>query len=267
MSRTSRAHSPAGVAAFIATVCTLLVFAFAAVACGGDGNDGSDDHTAPAGTSTLVPRDGEWQRLEGLRGTRYCEVLLLRVIDARLQAEVWNTITRSDCPQEQWDALDMEAIKSERGAVAALRNGPRYWLTDAIERRIDGAPPEVTMFGQLEMGLGATVDLGPLPPDLSSYKERIVARQTVFEYSTGARIHELRRPDGTTYVMQSYSVQVDPSLNEAGLEYLSQRLELPEGWSYSNRTIYEPLRVGTSAAGATVIQDSFSNTYQRLERP
>lgn len=234
---------------------TLVVW----TACGG--GTGGTPAGAPSSDATLAPG---WQRLDGLRGTRYCEVLLLRIVDARLSADVWNTITRSDCPQADWDALDMDAIKTERSAVAALRNGPRYWLTDAIERRVDGAPVEVTTFGTLEMGLGATVDLGPIPPDLSAYKERIVARQTVFEYRTGARIYELRRPDGTTYVMQSYSLQVDPALNEPILEYLSQRMDLPAGWTYSSRTLDAALRVMTSAEGATVIQDSLSNTYQRL---
>lgn len=213
----------------------------------------------------MTPRDAEWQRIEGLRGTRYCEVLLLRVVDGRLNAEVWNTITRSDCPQEAWDALDMDAIKTERGAVAALRNGPRHWLTDAIERKRTEAPPAVTTFGTLEMSLGATVDLGPIPPDLSAYKERIVARTTIFEYAAGARVYELSRPGGKTYIMQSYSIQADPTVTEADLEGLASRLDLPDGWTYRARTLDAPLRVETSAAGATVIQDSFSNTYQLIE--
>ena len=266
MSGLPRACSPLNTRALIAIAATVGLAIGGAFGCADDDDgaiDLADARTATARTPSII-RDGEWQRVAGLRGTRYCEVLLLRIVDARLNGEVWNTITRSDCPQAEWEALDMNAIKAEHGAVAALRNGPRFWLTDAIERKVEGAPTRVAVFGTLEMGLGATVDLGAIPPDLSAYKERIVARQTVFEYETGAQIYELRRSDGTTYVMQSYSLQADPSLTESALAGLASRLELPEGWTYAARTLEAPLRVMTSPTGATVIQDSLSNTYQRL---
>lgn len=249
---------------------TLLAAASIAVSCAmvacGSLETSSEDATDGAGSSTTSARSGDqvWPRFEGMRGARYCEVLLAQVVDGRLNAEVWNTYGLNDCPQEDWDALDAAAIKTEREVLVALTNGPRYFLMDAIERQPSGEPV-VTSFGPLEMSLVATVDLGPIPPDLSAYTERKVRRGTVFEFNAGAEVYELRDPDGRVFVMQSYSTQIDPLLNEEGLASLGSRLSLPDGWSYSARSLDGPLRVAFTGPEATVIQDDLGNVYSLLE--
>lgn len=55
---------------------------------------------------------------ESLRGTRYCEILAV-VDEGGFRADVYG----SECPAEQWEALDLEAIQEELGALAILRNG------------------------------------------------------------------------------------------------------------------------------------------------
>lgn len=216
---------------------------------------------APLGTLT---NDQGWPRVEGLRGKRYCEVLLARVIDGRLNAEVWNSFGLNECPDAAWKALDEAAIKSERGVLAALLNGPRYWLMDAIEKKPTGER-QTTTFGTLEMFLGATVDLGSIPPNLAPYTARRVARETVFEFSEGAEVYELITADGKVYVMQSYSQQGNASLTEADLPGLGSRLTPPAGWTYRVRTLDSTLRVLTHGAEAAVLQDDLSNTYQLVE--
>lgn len=215
----------------------------------------------PAGTLT---NDQGWPRVEGLRGKRYCEVLLARVIDGHLNAQVWNSFGLNDCPDDAWRALDPAAIKTERGVLAALLNGPRYWLMDAIEKKPTGER-QTTTFGALDMFLAATVDLGPIPPNLAPYSERRVARETVFEYSSGVEVYELVSAKGKVYVMQSYSRQNDPNLTEADLPRLLGRIAPPAGWTYRARTLDSTLRVLARGAEAIVIQDDLSNTYQLVE--
>jgi len=227
--------------------------------------DGSATPPAPAASAaaTLTNADG-WPRVEGLRGKRYCEVLLARVIDGRLNADVWNTFGLNDCPDADWKTLDAAAIKNDRVVLAALLNGPRYWLMDAIEKKPGGSRQE-TMFGSLAMFLAASVDLGPVPPDLGPYIERHVARETVFEYAAGVRIYELVSADGRVFVMQSYSQQNSASLTEADLAGLATRIQPPAGWTYRTRTLDSALRLRTSGADAVVLQDDLSNTYQLAE--
>lgn len=250
---------------------TLVAAASLGVACRDGGDTGRADDTpesAPTPSSTLVAgatttADG-WTRVEGLRGDRYCEVLLPRIADGRLNAEVWNSYGLNECPEDEWKALDAAQIKEQTGAVAALLNGPRYWLMDAIERR-PGLERKEATFGTLKMFLAATVDLGPIPPDLSPYIERRVDRQAIFEFSEGARIFELASADGKKYVMQTYSVQNDATLTEDTLPALGDRLDLPPGWVYSTRVLDETLRLVSKDNKGAVIQDNLGNSYTLVE--
>lgn len=251
----------------------MCAAAVAGAACGSDDDDAaatstpavaaSPGATVAPGLGATVTADG-WTRVEGLRGDRYCEVLLPRVIDGRLIAEVWNSYGLNECPETEFKALDAAQIKEQTGAVVVLLNGPRYWLMDAIERR-PGIERKEATFGTLEMFLAATVDLGPLPPDLSPYKERRVDRQAIFEFSKGANVFELLSNDGKTYVMQTYSVQNDPSLTEAALPSLGDRLELPAGWTYRSRTLDDVLRLKSKDDKGAVIQDSLGNSFTLVE--
>lgn len=205
-------------------------------------------------------------RVEGLRGVRYGEVLLLRSDGASYRAEVWNTMGFNDCPPAAFAELDAAAIATEHAALLALKNGPRHWVLDAIESQIRESAP-TTKFGTLEMFLAATIDFGPTLPDPGGYVERRVARDTVFEWSAGTPLHELRAPDGRVYVMQALSHAVDPSQTLGTLPRLEQRLLPPGGWRFATRTQDSPLRLLSDDDGvATVLQDELANTYQRVDR-
>ena len=91
---------------------------------------------------------------ESLRGTRYCEILAV-VDEGGFRADVYGTQGLSECPAEQWEALDLEAIQEELGALAILRNGPRYWLIDAVTSFSEIG--ESRFFGELEMRRLASV--------------------------------------------------------------------------------------------------------------
>ncbi len=214
---------------------------------------------------TLTNADG-WPRVEGTRGKRYCEVLLASLVEGRLNAEVWNSYGLNDCPQDAWKALDADSIKTDRGVLAALLNGPRYWLMDAIEKKPTGDRKETT-FGTLTMFRAASVDLGPPPPNLSPYLEHRVARGAIFEYEKGAQVYELVDPAGKTYIMQSYSQQRDATLVESDLPGLvtGGRITPPSGWTYRARTLDATVRVQGPGPEASVIQDDLANTYSLIE--
>ena len=205
-------------------------------------------------TTTVAP--------DSLRGKRYCEVLLLRPIDGVPSAEVYNTFPLNDCPADQWPTLDAAAIAAEQVVPLAVLNGPRYWLMDHIEPATGTAPPPVS-FGGMEMILRATVDLGSVGAGEPPYTEHHVNRKTVFGFAAGSTVFELVAADGATYVMQSWSQQVDATLEEVGLAALGERLAVPAGWAYRVRTLTEPLDVVTTEQDAVVLQDEFKNTYSK----
>lgn len=191
-------------------------------------------------------------------GKRYGEVLLVRMTESGLEATVYNTYPLNDCPAELWDALDADALAKENGAVAALLNGPRYWLMSAIAKRA-GEPQPTTSFGGLDMIKQATVQLATT--NQAPYSVNMIDRRAAFTFDAGRPVFELIDPEGQRWVMQTYSQVVDKNLTLDDLPGLASRLTPPEGWRYETRTLTEPLVVDTTGRDAHVLQDDLTNTY------
>lgn len=250
-------------------LATVLALAALAPGCGSDddpaaGEDGTSTTAATPATPSEEGISTDTLFPDGLRGLRYCEVLLLAEDTGTYRAEVYTTLGLTDCPQEQWDALDAPTIAAEREALAAILNGPRYWTLDEIVQLEERERVETT-FGALPMFLAATVDLGASLPDQTPYTERHVVRQTIFRFDAGTEVHELTAPDGRRYVMQSLSHIVDDTQSLDTLAGLGDRLDLPDGWSFASRTLDERLDVLSTDGVATVVQDDLQNTYQRID--
>ncbi|HEX7135605.1 MAG TPA: hypothetical protein VF228_23715 [Iamia sp.] len=249
----------------------LLLVTAVALGATGCGSEDEKPSAVSSTTTTAAPTTTEAAGIstdtlfpDGLRGLRYCEVLLLSEDDGSFRADVYNTLGLTDCPQDQWDALDAGAITAERDVTATILNGPRYWTLDEIVQLEERERVEST-FGELPMFLAATVELGETLPEQTPYTERHVARQTVFRFDAGTEVHELTAPDGRRYVMQSFSHIFDDSQTLDTLAGLGDHLELPEGWTFASRVLDEQLDVLSADGVATVVQDDLQNTYQRID--
>jgi hypothetical protein len=207
--------------------------------------------TAPSQVTRTLP---------DVRGQRYGEILLIKSSDDGLLAEVYNTYTLNDCPEELWESLDLVGIAATEGALAAVANGPRYWLVDTIEK-VGPPSPDVHDFGGLLMARAAVLKLGTSGLDPSPYNERRVARSAMFLFAAGSMVYELTNADGAVYVMQSWCTSVDPGLAEPDLLTLGERLSLPQGWSYGSRRLDEVVHVMTTTEEAVVLQDELKNSY------
>jgi hypothetical protein len=193
-----------------------------------------------------------------MAGKRYGEVLLVTPGEAGPQATVYNSFPLNDCPAELWSALDPHAVAAENGAAAALLNGPRYWLMNAIEKESQG--PQITKsFGGIEMILQATVLLSSMNP--APFTVNKVSRHTVFVFNAGEEVYELIDPRGQRWVMQTWSQVADPGLTRDDLPGLAGRLDLPDGWRYQPRVLTDELRVDTRTQAAEVLQDNLTNSY------
>lgn len=191
-------------------------------------------------------------------GKRYGEVLLVRIGEHGPEALVYNTFPLNDCPALLWDALDAAAIAKENGAVAALLNGPRYWLMSHIDKPAAAEQPRQT-FGGLDMIEQAVVQMSSANP--APYSVNQVDRRAVFVFDAGRPVFELVDPDGRRWVMQTFSQVVDKALTLDDLAGLANRLTLPDGWRYETRTLTSPLTVDTTTRRAQVLQDDLTNSY------
>lgn len=202
--------------------------------------------------------DDDVKMIGDVFGKRYGEVLLVHTAESGHEATVYNTFPLNDCPAELWDKLDAQAIAAENDAVAALLNGPRYWLMSGLGKRNRDAS-EHKILGGLEMIRQATVKLASMNP--SPYQPNRVNRKALFTFDAGREIYELIDPGGRHWVMQTWSQTVDPTLSLADLPGLASRLSLPAGWRYQPRTPTSTLRVDTTSQDASVTQDDLANSY------
>lgn len=244
----------------IFVAAALIAVAVALGACSSDNAGSTSSSPAPADAMATTVADPP-----GLRDqydSRYCEVLGLKVGEATTAAEVWGTQGLNDCPPATFAAIDPATTAAELGVTAAIPNGPRFWVLDSIVANELAGSGEIRSFGGLEMRSIAVVDLGKGLPDRRAYVPTSVQRDTDFVYDAGREIHELTAPDGSVFIMQSYSIEVDPALAAASLSMLSGRLVLPDGWTYTSRVLDDRLVVKDVDGIAAVLQDELRNSYQ-----
>ncbi len=173
----------------------------------------------------------------------------------------------NDCPAATWDAIDLKAVRADLGVANAQPNGPRYWVLDAIEPGEIAGSLEVRNLGGVEMRSLALVDLTTVDAtESTAYREVSVERDTLFTFRAGREVYELTAPDGSIYVMQSFSQQVVALQELDDLASLADRLDLPDGWSFGHRVLSEDLYVEALDGMATVVTDEFMNTYQLRSR-
>lgn len=197
-----------------------------------------------------------------LHDARYCEILELRGEVPDATVTVWNTIGLNDCPPEWWDGLDASAIAAERDDTAVILNGPRHFLMDAATADAG----RTHSFVGVRLRKVATIPIHSSEELVQEpYTERTIERRNTWTWNAGRRVFELLAPDGSTYLMQSYSQMRDPDLTIAALPALGSRLDLPQGWSYRSRRLRRDLTL-TARGTATIIQDDLLDTYQRLPR-
>jgi hypothetical protein len=216
----------------------------------------------PAGSSAFARTATHAKRqlvvASNVFGRRYCELFLVRKQTGGFAADVFNTYGLNACPPAKWAAIDTTAVARANGALIVVRNGPRYWAMDRIEKYRQGH--EVTKnLGGLRMIEEAVLKLGSL--GTKPYTVHRVNRTTVFVWNKGRRIYELHGANGSTWVMQSWSQQVDPKLGLKDLPGLGKRLSLPRGWTYTSVRLKKTLRVVTVSSDAQVLQDDLGNTY------
>ena len=153
-------------------------------------------------------------------------------------------------------------MHKELKAYRVVLNGPRYFVMDRNALR---NPGKVQSFDGLQMRLLAEVEMHPAADKRVPYTENTVQRQSQYVYEKGKNVYELVAPDGRTYIMQSYSQEIDKGLDEPALASLAGRLKLPQGWQYRVRKLDQDMVVRNSGTEAYVLQDELRNSYQRLQ--
>ena len=220
-----------------------------------------------------VPDDGanaKVMQFDNLRDMRYAEVFLIGgdAITHNLDAAFYNSTDlnnsadpRNTCPQALWDKVDIEAIKKQYHVLGVFKNGPRHWTMDWIEIPV-GAERDFNgfkgrWFGEVELPKG--VDLKK--KGSTAFKPTTVARKSKMRFDKGKPVFILEDPQGRPWVMQAYSLIVDPSQTYESLNDLGSKLKFAEGWKFRVAVLEQDLEIQAVNGIAHIVQDDLGNTY------
>jgi len=205
--------------------------------------------------------------LRGLRGKPHAEVVIIKRDTAGLGAVgiCYNTLSLpGPLSDEQFRALDADALKAEFGGDGIWLNGPRRAQMDEASAEVLDSG-RITSVGGIPMQTVAKVrvpDVRMFAGKRPAYTDTEVERSTTWVFRAGWPVHELVAPSGSVYAMQSASLIRDPDLAEQ-LPNLGERLQTPDGWTYRVRTLDQDLVVQARDGVAHVVLDEFENNYQR----
>lgn len=204
-------------------------------------------------------------RFAHCRDTRYlgAAIVVGKGLNARahMNANAGNQVT----PNEFVWKPDPEKKAREFGVDMVVANTGRIWTFDHGECQygynweFDGA--HMSHLGQM------------VAKDLiahfhgSAYVPTLLTRLTRWTWDAGKEAHILRDPDGTVWVMQEYTKDVEPTLTIDTLKHIGPRLKtLPKGWKFETKVLEKDLVADTTRSDgwASIIRDDLHNTYQAM---
>lgn len=202
-------------------------------------------------------------RVGGTRAYAQGELFILTEAGDHLDALVYNTIGFGPCPKDEFDAIDTERLAAEVGCDRVWKNPRRFWMMDTLTVDIVGEEAE---FEGVNFNLVARMSM---PTDFDfdrdqsamAYHPMQIHRVSTYQFESGRRVYLLRSPDGITWVMQTFTDHVNPTLTEDNLSGLGARLALPEGWEFKAPTLTRDLSITTDGL-ANIVPDDLSNMYQ-----
>lgn len=198
-------------------------------------------------------------KVNGSRDFRFGEMLVAR----EHGIDIYNTTVLNECPPALWNALDVEKVREQLGALRVEKSGPRYWMMDS----------QIVSFGEkawfegLEAQWSGRLDATLLQEDPQApapYKAFSVKTKHNMVYSQGKPVYELVDSDGNVYVMQSRS----ESVSLKSLAQLGRKMkQLPDGWQYRRRILSEDLvlQLGFHRTNQALV-DEFGQWYTRVDK-
>ena len=163
---------------------------------------------------------------------------------------------------EEYKQIDPVKLAKELGVDQCAVNSGRFWMMDET----DLAGGDVVEFHGLPMRWAGDMTGAEMVAQMqNAYAPNLIQRNTIWTWHAGKRVHLLREPGGTVWVLQEYTKAVDPSLTPDNLDSLGKKFkDLPKGWTFEVKVLDKELRLDTGHAGgwAAILRDEFHCTYQ-----
>jgi hypothetical protein len=197
------------------------------------------------------------EKITKTRNMRFGEILVAK----ETGIEVYNTTGVNDCPAKLWNAMDLDKIKKQFGALRVEKNGPHYWMMD--EQTVSFG--EKASFDGLEARWVARLDLVTAEKAAKGsepYKVFMPKKTQKMVYFKDKPVYELVDPDGNVYVLQAH----DEMFPLESLPNLGEKLKkLPKDWKYRTRMLTEDLVLDLKPDKSIyAVGDEFHQYYTRI---
>jgi len=218
--------------------------------------------------------DATLMRFENIRGRRYTEIILVggHAITGKLVGGIYNTVGLNDpagtgdtSPAALVDNVDVDALTKAYDVISVFKNGPRLWCLDWLEAMVGAERDFAGLKARWVMWLDVPREMRK--HESVAYKPINGRRDTQFGIDRGSPAFILDDPDGSSWVMKSVSLILDPSQTYESLDDLGSRLHPAPGWSFRTTVLEQDLVLTPAEGQARIVQDELGNTYDRVGGP
>jgi len=201
------------------------------------------------------------------RDFAYCEIAPVLGTPPNVMVQFYTSSGPGDhCPLNEMAAIDPKKLAAELGAEFVYMNptppARRHWVMDQLWFYNVG---ETVNFHGVQATWAASMSpelmKGVLEGDFVPGE---IHRDCQYLYAKGRRVFLLHSPDGKTWVLLSYSTEVDTDLSLDQLSNLASKLKLPAGFKFEIKPLTRDLRIDARKANglAHIIRDNLHDIYQ-----
>jgi hypothetical protein len=214
----------------------------------------------------------EKTHFDNMRDVRYCEIFLMC---GNAGSNVYNTAGLNNeknpndtSPHSIVANFSTEAVKEQYQVQGVFLNGPRHFTMDSFDilmgtevRDFNGLKARWVNALYLQPGVNLSAN-----SNKTAYIPSTAKRNSTWFFDKGKPAFILDDPNGTAWVMKSYSNIVDKNLTYKNLPTLGTKLKLPPGWKYRAKALPENLTMVPVNGTARITQDELQNTYDACDK-
>lgn len=263
-------------APWLAVAVCLVVLA----GCGANNgaNNGANKDAAETQTGCdyfmSAGKNAPKKRFDDIRGVQYSEFSALcnQAGNSMFNTTGLNNKNHPDdtAPTAQVTDISERQLARQLNVPHTWVNGPRTWVNDWIYLPVGPSHD----FGSLKARWFAYPDYPPrgsvdklFGTPVGTYKTTYIHRKSKMGFEKGKPVFILDDPNGTPWVMQSFTTQINKNLTYDNLNTLGKKLDLPKGWSFRVVNVKKELQIQALPNGtAPVTTDNLGNTYDGCKK-
>ena len=194
---------------------------------------------------------GDRRVTKNTRGRPFCGLGAFVGSGPTARAHVYTAANLDEITLDSHKKMDPVRLAKQFEVDMCAVNGGRYWLMD--ETDVQGG--DVVNFDGVNLLYGGEMTAAEMMAQMAkAYSPNLIYRNSNWIWH-----------NGTVWVMQEYTKDVDPSLSLDTLHQVGGKLKnLPQGWVFETKVLTQELSLNTSRCDgwAAIIRDELHCTYQ-----